>query len=266
MLIILLLLSLFFAPPALAVNCANVPISGNYTVDTACNFANTVDGVDAGTGTANTAVLTSTTGGSLTVGAGTTLAVGSLSLTRGNIIIINTGQIKIGAPLYATDADADAYPASITAFYTSADTGRVRRNTLTALTVDCNDAQTCVDGTYPATCKKCNTGCIVNEANGLTGYNCTATHYRCDGSGSCTAPTTTVCANPQSGWGQTCDQACPYRGYSYCTRGWGSSDCCGDDRWCGTNGFGGSYLNCSQSTNSEGHSNSSCTCWYYNYD
>ena len=212
---------------AAAVSCANVPISGNYTVDTACNFANTVDGVDAGTGTANTAVLTSTTGGSLTVGAGTTLAVGSLSLTGGNIIIINTGQIKIGAPLYATDADADAYPASITAFYTSAASGRVRRNSLASLAVDCNDAQTCVDGTYPATCKKCNSGCIVNEANGSTGYNCTAIHYRCDGGGGCTAPIVeSGCVGAASG--HDANWKCiTYLGYDMCRRSYGYADVCG---------------------------------------
>jgi len=139
MLIILLLFFLLFAPPALATNCANVPIGGNYTVSTACAFPGTSDGVDSGSGSTNNAVLTVTTGGTLTIGAGQTFTTGSISLTGGSIAIISTGVIKIGAPLYITNADGDGYPANTTQ-YTSAAAGRVRRNTLASFAIDCNDA------------------------------------------------------------------------------------------------------------------------------
>ena len=174
---------------AAAVSCANVPISGNYTVDTACNFANTVDGVDAGTGTANTAILTSTNGGSLTVGAGTTLAVGSMSLTGGNIIIIDTGLIKVGTALYATDADADGYPASITAFYTSAASGRVRRNSLASLVVDCDDANAAF---YPGTCSG-NTACTTAGAT-----QACATAGTCQTGGGCSVGSCVAVTNQTS--------------------------------------------------------------------
>lgn len=125
--------------PALAVDCASVPISGNYSVTTACSFASTVNGVDAGTGDTNTAVLTIGTGGALTISASQTVAVGSISLTAGYITIVDTGVIKIGTPLYITDADGDGYPPNTTQYTTSA-AGRIRRNSLTSFTTDCNDA------------------------------------------------------------------------------------------------------------------------------
>jgi len=125
--------------PAMAINCSARPAGGNVTIDAACAFPNTIDGVDSGTGDTNTAVLTVTTGGTLTISAAQTLVVGSISMSGGSIAIISTGVIKIGAPLYITDADADGYPANTTQYISSA-TGRVRRNTLTNLTADCNDA------------------------------------------------------------------------------------------------------------------------------
>lgn len=48
----------------------------------------------------------------------------------------------------------------------------------------CSTCQTCVGAT---------SGSCVNTANGSTGLNCTATHYRCNGNGSCTAPTSNAC-------------------------------------------------------------------------
>jgi len=130
--------------PVSAVDCSGVPISGNYSIGAdqgACTFANTVDGVDTGTGTTNTAVLTVTTDGSLSILNGQTIAVGSIDLTGGSITIIDGGTIKTTTPLYADDADSDGYPTSTTLQYISSDTGRVRRNTLTTLSAtDCNDS------------------------------------------------------------------------------------------------------------------------------
>jgi len=210
-----------------AVDCSPTVNGAINTVSASCSFAGTIDGVDYGTGTTNTAILEPETGVTITVSAGQTLAVGSIDLAGdGSFVIINTGQIKLNAPLYVTDADADGYPANTTLYISSA-SGRVRRNSLASLAVDCNDAQTCVDGTYPATCKKCNSGCIVNEANGSTGYNCTAIHYRCDGGGGCTAPIVeSGCVGAASG--HDANWKCiTYLGYDMCLRSYGYADVCG---------------------------------------
>jgi len=174
MLIILLLLSLFFAPPALAINCSARPLGGNVSIDAACSFPNpSIDGVDTVSGDVNTAILTVTTGGTLTISAAQTVAVGSLSLTGGSIVIINTGQIKIGTPLYITDADGDSYPTdpngASNQFLTSA-AGRVRRATLTNLTPDCNDT---------TNAKYQNRTCYYDGDN--DGFRTTASATRCVG-------------------------------------------------------------------------------------
>lgn len=123
-----------------AITCSARPTSGNATIDIACAFPNSIDGLDAGTGTTNTAVLTLTTGGTLTVTANQTLAVGSISLAGGSIVTIGSGaQIKPNTPLYMTDSDADGYPDSISTQYITSATGRVRRSTIVAFTADCND-------------------------------------------------------------------------------------------------------------------------------
>ena len=44
------------------------------------------------------------------------------------------------------------------------------------------------NGVQCATCKKCSNGSCTPVPAGTSGYGCTATHYRCNGSGSCTAP------------------------------------------------------------------------------
>jgi len=174
MLIILLLLSLLFAPPALAINCSARPLGGNVSIDAACSFPNpSIDGVDTGSGDVNTAILTVTTGGTLTISAAQTVAVGSLSLTGGSIVIINTGQIKIGTPLYITDADGDSYPTdpngASNQFLTSA-AGRVRRATLTNLTPDCDDT---------TNAKYQNRTCYYDGDN--DGFRTTASATRCVG-------------------------------------------------------------------------------------
>jgi hypothetical protein len=138
--VLVVVLGLGLASVVSATSCSTRPASGNHTINDACSFPSTIDGVDSGTGDTNTAVLTVTTGGTLTVGAGTTLAVGSLSLTGGSIVVVNTGLVKIGTPLYVVDADTDNYSPSPSTFYTSSGTGRVRRNTLANLSnTDCDD-------------------------------------------------------------------------------------------------------------------------------
>jgi len=77
------------------------------------------------------------------------------------------------------------------------------------------------NGVACATCKTCSSGsCSVFVPAGSTGLNCTAAHYRCNGSGGCTAPCTGVAGL------KTCGTSCPYSltwdccvslGYARCT-------------------------------------------------
>lgn len=103
-----LLIFFFFPVIAFSASCSGVPISGNYTVSTSCTFAGTVDGVDAGTGTSNTANIVVNNGTTLTVNAGQTVVWGGTITVNGSIAISSTGQLKQG-PLWMTDADADGY-------------------------------------------------------------------------------------------------------------------------------------------------------------
>jgi len=141
---------------------ASIPAIGNITYT---DVAGTVDtdtvvGLDAGTGTTNTAILTMETDGTaLTINACGVLLVGEIKLggtgaSRAYISIqpatayvcpatgtADSGKIMLGAPVYITDADADTYP-SDTTLYTSTDTGRQRLATMNEnwkTTQDCDD-------------------------------------------------------------------------------------------------------------------------------
>ena len=94
--------------------CSSLPLSGDYTISGVdCALSGTVNGLDSGTGQANTAKLTIGSGSSLTILSGQTIAVGSLDLTTGGTInIVSGGSIKLGAGLYVDDADGDGYPSS----------------------------------------------------------------------------------------------------------------------------------------------------------
>lgn len=143
-LIAVFLLSSLFSAKAEAVSCASVPISGNYTVSASCSFANTVDGVDAGSGTVNTAVLTVPNAVTLTVNAGQTIGYGIININSGGTILLNSaGQMK-RYPIWMIDADSDGYPSSTTEYVQgSAPANGRRRNLLTTVTAaDCNDADT----------------------------------------------------------------------------------------------------------------------------
>ena len=140
----------FFLQPVYGVDCAPSASGATFTVNGSCSFvggttAGTAVGVDYGT-EANTAVLKTTSGTTLTVSANQTLATGSLDLTSGgSFVLISGSQIKIGTPLYITDTDADGYPSpSDTALYYGWVTGRVRRSSLVSMTLDCNDASASV--------------------------------------------------------------------------------------------------------------------------
>ena len=73
-------------------------------------------------------------------------------------------------------------------------------------------------GAACATCKTCSSGtCSAFVPNGSTGLNCTALHYRCDGSGGCTAPQCNFC--PQCTAGVSCESKCSAGGYLSCVGG-----------------------------------------------
>jgi|GEM_PF-2554545 len=117
-------------------DCANVPLNGNHSISTACTFPGTINGVDAGTGTANTAKLTIGSGGFLTILSDQTIATGALELISGTITTIDGGKLLIGPHLYLPDFDNDGYPGINTSIqYLTAESGRARRS----IPTDCND-------------------------------------------------------------------------------------------------------------------------------
>jgi hypothetical protein len=168
-----------------AVVCAR-PISSNYTVTSDCTFESLVDGIDAGTGTSNTSVLTAQSG-ILTINANQTVAFGSLSLTGGSVAL--SGELKIGMPIWVVDADADGYPATTTQYaQTTAPTNGRRRNLMTSLNADCNDNlfsgnvntwvcntcyESCCDshGHCGGTCSGCASGPFANCASPYDVWN-----------------------------------------------------------------------------------------------
>ncbi len=131
---------------------ASIPAIGNITYT---DVAGTVDtdtvvGLDAGSGTTNTAILTMETDGTaLTINACGVLVVGEIKLggtgaSRAYISIqpatayvcpatgtADSGKIILGAPVYITDADGDTYPADTT-LYSATTTGRQRLATMNA--------------------------------------------------------------------------------------------------------------------------------------
>ena len=74
-------------PLVSAVDCTVTP-GGNITISSSCSFPYTVDGVDTGTGSTNTAVL-QVNSGTMTVLGTQTIALGSLTLNGGSVAIVD---------------------------------------------------------------------------------------------------------------------------------------------------------------------------------
>ncbi len=127
-----LLLNLLIAGRVWAASCASVPISGNYTLSSSCNFANTVDGVDSGSGSTNTASITLTSSATLTISAQQTVAFGSLTKVSGTIVIVKSpaGAQIVKSPIWMTDADADGYASSTTQIAQNSQPANGRRRNL----------------------------------------------------------------------------------------------------------------------------------------
>ncbi|KKR03381.1 MAG: Cryptopsoridial mucin, large thr stretch, signal peptide sequence [Microgenomates group bacterium GW2011_GWC1_39_12] len=157
--------------PVYATTCSQTNSSGTFSQTTACSFATSLPGVDYGTGSTNTAVL-SVSNSTLTVATGTTIATGTISIGASGIVSI-VGTVKLNTPLYWTDTDGDTYaadPASTPVSFTGG-TGKVRMSQLASTTnYDCNDASA---STYA------NLTCY-QDADGDTYYS-TSSHSVCGG-------------------------------------------------------------------------------------
>lgn len=89
-------------------------------------------------------------GVTVTVNAGTDastltkLGVGKFTLTGGGILAVSANfiQVSVGQKCYVLDSDADGYSATPTTCSTTGGAGYVRKNKLTATTVDCGDGST----------------------------------------------------------------------------------------------------------------------------
>ncbi|MBU0777289.1 hypothetical protein KKH23_03765 [Patescibacteria group bacterium] len=183
-----LVISGFFvaSSPTHAVDCAR-PISSDFTVTSDCVFAGLVDGVDEGTVSSNTAILT-VQSGILTVNADQAVVFGILSLTGGSVAL--SGQLNVGMPIWVVDADADGYPASTTQYaQTNAPTNGRRRNLMISLTADCNDSLNTVH-TNTWVCDTCYESCC--DSHGYCGGTCT--------SSSCAQGPFANCAAPYDVW------------------------------------------------------------------
>jgi len=132
--------------------------SGNFTITSNVTYANTyqdgnfvndatktVAGLDLGSGTQNTSIMT-VKSGVLTVQPKQTIAAGSFVLTGGSIALPanGTGQLKVGSPLWVVDADHDGYVAGSGGapklYYGTQPANSARKNTLSSMSIaDCND-------------------------------------------------------------------------------------------------------------------------------
>lgn len=136
LLITLLFFAFLFSAKDVKAVCTS---STSSTVNVDCSFTDTVDGVDAGTGTTNTGAIEITSAATLTIQSGQTIATGSVTLTDGVLFIISGGQLKPGTPLWVIDTDSDGYPDSTTQYaQDSAPSNGIRRNAAGSFTVaDC---------------------------------------------------------------------------------------------------------------------------------
>jgi len=101
-----------------------------YDYTTSENSINAAVITISATVTLNSGVSGNTTfgGGSYTLGAGGSIAVGGSNI-----------QVKPGYPIWVADTDADGFPNSLSTLYTSTASGRRRLGLMRTTTTDCND-------------------------------------------------------------------------------------------------------------------------------
>ncbi len=139
---LLIIVGLTFLPAHIRAAC---PYTG--TINASCSFSGTIDGLDAGTGTANTSQLT-ITNAVLTITAGQTIVVGSLSIGSNGVVAMaigQNGQIRPGNALWLKGGYYDPdYPANIYPALTQVDGTYRRLNTFTSRS--CKSAAACPTG------------------------------------------------------------------------------------------------------------------------
>jgi len=202
--------SFFFVKEIHAVDC---PVgTPSVTITSSCQYANTVDGVDDG-GTPNAATITINSGATLTIGASDRIVAGNIVINDGGaMVVVDGGQFFLNAPIYYTDADADTYPAGVTAMNLTGGAGYMRR-TITPVPTDCCDSDSDA---------RPNQSTSQNHINA-----CSSWDYNCNGSVSYGATSIFSCTTNYSGGG-----ACPAHYYT-CNPGYddGSYPACGDTEY-----------------------------------
>lgn len=136
-------------------SCSSVPLAGNYTASSSCIFGSgstTYDGVDNGSGTTNTGVITISSAQTMTVGVNQTLAYGSISKPGASIVKFSGGVLKKG-PLWIPDADGDSYPDAASSanqiFQATQPSNYVRRSTSNS--ADCKSTGTSANLVWSST-------------------------------------------------------------------------------------------------------------------
>ncbi len=76
------------------------------TVSSSCSFDNPIDGIDMGTGLNNSGVL-KIAGGTLTITTNQQIAVGSVQLSGGSLVIFTGGALHLNSPIWYKDSDSD---------------------------------------------------------------------------------------------------------------------------------------------------------------
>jgi len=140
-----------FTTPAGAADPCDAPLGGNHTVSGSCSYSGNIGGVDAGTGTTNTAQLTIASPRTLTINSGQSIAWGTISMPSGAAINLTSGGSLRKSPVWVIDADADGFIANTEQTVGAQPAGGVRRNSVSsnyaymstlsgAPTLDCNDS------------------------------------------------------------------------------------------------------------------------------
>lgn len=119
-----------FSTPDGAVSACDPPTSGNHTISTSCSYTGSIGGVDAGTGTNNTATLIIGSTKSLTMNPAQQVAWGSISMQSGASINLGSGSSLRRSPVWVVDADADGKIGSTEQYIGAQPAGGVRRNTV----------------------------------------------------------------------------------------------------------------------------------------
>jgi len=204
---LLVILSFFISQEAQATACADIPLSGNYTVTSSCVFAGTVNGVELGN-------LTVASGTTLTINSGQTVVWNpgsSIFIEEGGSIAINKGlpggQIR-KTYLWLTDADNDGYPSTSTQIAQNTQPANAQRRKdftnftyVTDIALDTNESNDCVDTVTHACCDDTNPTDGPDPKAAGCGSSCTL----CDGS-------SLDAVNISSGYTSTvrsCRRSCP---------------------------------------------------------